>query len=92
ACRYGGDEFMICLPNLKSKDTVEFAKRLLNSILLTAPVVNGSRIPVTLSIGASCFPENSEDIEEIIKQADQALYKAKNQGKNQICIWSPDLR
>ncbi|MDD5645416.1 MAG: sensor domain-containing diguanylate cyclase, partial [bacterium] len=68
ACRYGGDEFMICLPNLKSKDTVEFAKRLLNSILLTAPVVNGSRIPVTLSIVASCFPENSEDIEEIIKQ------------------------
>ncbi|MCK9554641.1 sensor domain-containing diguanylate cyclase [bacterium] len=92
ACRYGGDEFMVCLPNLKSQDTIEFGKRVLNSILLTAPIVNGARIPVTLSIGASCFPENSEDIEEIIKQADRALYKAKNQGKNQICIWTPDLR
>ena len=50
---------------------------------------------LTVSVGVACFPEHANDAQELILHADQALYTAKNRGKNTILIWEPlrpDLR
>ncbi|MCP4650175.1 MAG: sensor domain-containing diguanylate cyclase [PVC group bacterium] len=87
ACRYGGDEFMTCLHNLNPKDTIQLGKRLIETVQNTGPLFEDSKFFVGISIGVAIYPENSDDIVKLIEKADQALYKAKEKGKNQIYGW-----
>ena len=85
ACRYGGDEFMICKLSIKEENAVQIGQRLLESVLNTKPVPESGSLNLSISIGIALFPENSDNIEEVIKKADEALYYAKENGKGQIC-------
>ncbi|MEW9094912.1 MAG: sensor domain-containing diguanylate cyclase [Clostridiaceae bacterium] len=81
-CRFGGDEFLIIIPNLRSSEDLEnIIKRILNSKDKFAENIN-SNIEVSFSIGSSIYPYNGEDINTLIQKADKAMYVAKGKVVN----------
>jgi diguanylate cyclase (GGDEF)-like protein len=77
-CRYGGEEFVVVLPQTDKKGASIVAERMRAQANLY--------IPKTISIGISTFPEDASDISSLIEKADQALYEAKRTGKNRYCL------
>lgn len=86
--RYGGDEFVIILPKLTQSKSVEVGSRILNAISGKECLINDKPISFTVSIGVATFPEDAHSGEDLIKKADEALYWAKQHGKNRVCIAS----
>ena len=86
-CRFGGDEFFIAMSNCGSKEAYvkcqELQKLVADRKLSCSIQVKDA---VTLSIGIASFPEDGKSAKELIKAADNALYQAKKQGKDQIVI------
>jgi two-component system cell cycle response regulator len=84
AARYGGEEFVICLANTDSGSAFEFAERLLAAIRdLSIQQLKGDRI--TASIGISTYQNNNvTSYQELLESADNAMYQAKQAGKDQI--------
>ena len=81
--RYGGDEFTVVLPNIKSsKDAGIVAQKIIKNIALPF-IINGNKHGIGVSIGICVFPEYGRTIDILIKKADQAMYEAKKGGKNQ---------
>jgi diguanylate cyclase (GGDEF)-like protein/PAS domain S-box-containing protein len=80
-CRIGGDEFVLVLPQISQIDDVtKFAQRIL--VAFQEPFVFGShRLQVTTSIGIAVYPEDGTNIEHLLKNADSAMYLAKEQGR-----------
>lgn len=87
-CRYGGEEFVILLPNSSLKNATTIAQNIRKSIeLSTIELPSKETFKFTISIGVSQVSINDEDtIEVALKRADDALYEAKSKGKNQVCI------
>ena len=81
-CRYGGDEFVIVLKNCSSSD----AKNKLEIVNKEFEGITNLGIGVSLSFGITEYEEN-KTLEEAIKEADQALYISKNNGKNKISVY-----
>jgi len=84
--RYGGDEFIVVLPKTDKKLALKLAQRLMNLFSdkdIRVPGGSGS-LRVTLSVGISSFPEDTDNMDELMKKADAALYEAKKKGKNRI--------
>lgn len=85
--RLGGDEFILVLRDIKSPEMAAvFAEKILN-ILLKPIIIKEHELLVTASIGISFYPSDGEDYHSLIKSADLALYKAKEEGRNnyQFC-------
>jgi diguanylate cyclase (GGDEF)-like protein len=82
AARYGGDEFIVLLPDTPSKGAMEVAERIRNRILKTPLVVDGRTIAASVSIGVACYPEDGGTLDALAAQADGALYSAKQDGRN----------
>lgn len=80
--RFGGDEFLILLPNTNIENAKLVALKLIDSISIYN---KNKEISFTVSIGSSQFNENDKSIENMIKRADESLYEAKKMGKN--CIF-----
>jgi len=84
--RWGGDEFVGIFPGLKEENMLEFGEKLLAAISsLEIPVGNGN-ISINNSIGFSCFKDTDDDYNDVLKRADDAMYKSKKQGKNRVNI------
>ncbi len=86
--RYGGEEFVIILPETNKKGGFARAKRVLDDVR-NFPFQNRESQPngkLTVSIGISEYPSDASDWEFLIKKADDALYKAKNNGRDQIAL------
>ena len=84
--RIGGEEFSVILPDCPSEQALEVAERL--RIAVEAHIFNileGIKMNITISIGAATYPDNVIDLEDLIKQADTALYSAKRSGRNKVC-------
>ena len=82
-CRYGGEEFMVLLPGLSRIKTVAAAERLRASVQdLSIPYAGRILPTVTISCGIASFPEDGNQIQSILKNADDALYLAKDEGRN----------
>jgi diguanylate cyclase (GGDEF)-like protein/PAS domain S-box-containing protein len=84
--RFGGDEFVIILPSLREP---EEAIRVADKILKTLShgfVITGQKILVSTSIGISLYPEDGQEVEGLLDQADVAMYRAKSLGKNQYAF------
>ena len=89
--REGGDEFVVILPDLEKP---EHARLVGDKILkeLARPVeINGHDIHVTPSIGISHYPNDATDVQQLLKQADNAMYQAKDAGRNTIRFFTNDL-
>lgn len=81
--RFGGEEFIILLTNCSMKEGQILGKRLLESIRKQPIRTEVGEIPVTLSIGLACG-ESTQTLEDLIEEADRALYRAKQAGRDQL--------
>ena len=86
AVRYGGEEFVIILPSTSKEQASNLAERVRMSVENTNIPYRNEVINVTVSIGVSEFSEGSKSISESIKQADEAMYQAKTNGRNCIVV------
>ncbi|MFO1417606.1 MAG: EAL domain-containing protein [Methylotetracoccus sp.] len=88
AARLGGDEFAILMPNQTTDGAMAFAS-LLNKRLTALPIsVQQKMFHVTASIGVALIPDHGSDIEEIMANADLAMYQAKNSGRGRVHMFS----
>jgi len=85
--RPGGEEFTVLLPGTSLEDAITAAERLRGAMHKTPNATGG---PVTVSIGVARFPEHGKDLEGALKEADKALYHAKNAGRNLTCVAQPE--
>jgi diguanylate cyclase (GGDEF)-like protein len=90
--REGGDEFTILLTRIdKYEDILYMAKKLQNNILKNF-TINGIEVRITASIGVSIYPDHDVIAENLIKYADIAMYRAKENGKNGIEVYLPKMK
>uniref|UniRef100_A0A7C4TC10 Diguanylate cyclase n=1 Tax=candidate division WOR-3 bacterium TaxID=2052148 RepID=A0A7C4TC10_UNCW3 len=86
--RYGGDEFIILLPETKKMDAKRTAYRIMNAIRTFDFFKKELKVKeLNVSIGVASFPEDAGGTYDLIKKADVALYKAKEQGGNEIVVF-----
>ncbi|HED36292.1 MAG TPA: bifunctional diguanylate cyclase/phosphodiesterase [Gammaproteobacteria bacterium] len=86
--RWGGDEFVIILPEISGpSDLKKVAESLMEKLQIELAEESFDNI-VTLSIGGALFPENGDNAESLLVQADKALYAAKDRGRNNVQIYS----
>ena len=89
--RWGGDEFCILLPNIKRLSGIfKLCDRILNTHLNNI-IIEGQELHITASIGVSLFPQDGTSPDMLIKNADAAMYKSKELGKNQFHLYKPDM-
>ncbi|MDR0307771.1 MAG: diguanylate cyclase [Chitinispirillales bacterium] len=93
--RWGGEEFVVLLPNTNADGAMSVAENIRKNIEKT-PIQNlcdsSQELHISASMGvASIEPTDSSSIEEFIKQADEALYRAKETGKNRVCLYTVDI-
>lgn len=84
-CRWGGEEFLVLLPEMDLSHAAELAERFRDSISQRELKVNGVHIAITVSIGVAEY-QKLEPAEDLIKRADLALYQAKEAGRNQVVL------
>ncbi len=83
--RYGGDEFMLILPNTDKEIASAIIDRIRQKIeVMEVSVQNGARVKLTSSFGLASFPDDGTSIDDLIVKADERLYTSKSLGKNKI--------
>lgn len=85
-CRFGGDEFVVALPNTEHEQAVQFAKRLHQSIGQMLSRFSRGETSVTISIGVTAILPADNSYEDTLKRVDHALYGAKRQGKDRVVL------
>lgn len=89
AGRWGGEEFVVCLPGAGLEGTLTVARKILEAI--RSRPFGQPELEATVSIGASVYPDHGASISMLLKHADQALYAAKHGGRNRVLPFSPEL-
>lgn len=90
--RYGGEELVVILPETNKVNTIIKAERIRRKIQEMPLIFDGKKIEISVSGGIATFPQDAEEANKLIHCADQALYRAKGEGKNRICLYSIDKR
>ncbi|MFC0187068.1 EAL domain-containing protein [Fictibacillus aquaticus] len=88
--RQGGDEFIVLLPHTTSDEITKKAQKLIEHFQRSV-MCGGQELFVTPSIGISMYPSDGRDIETLIKNADTAMYRVKEQGKNGFQFYTPEM-
>ena len=84
--RVGGEEFCVLLPDCSEERSFQIASRIKENVKKHQFDIGEDRfIQVTVSIGLATYPDKVEVLDELMKQADNALYKAKHEGRNRVC-------
>jgi len=86
ACRVGGDEFLILIPNVENEQYIETVAEKILDIFNESFKIDNNDLYMTTSIGGAVYPRDGQDVETLIKNADIAMYKAKEKGKNKFEI------
>jgi diguanylate cyclase (GGDEF)-like protein len=90
-CRVGGDEFAVILERPLSTSALEMVAAKIVAMTATPMVLEGNEVTVTASIGISVFPDSGQSAEELVRNADTAMYSAKKAGKNTYALFSPSM-
>lgn len=85
--RYGGDEFIALLPQTDQKNAIEAAERIRKAIENTAFDMDGHQIKSTASVGIASFPAQADNTNDLLRNADIALYTSKNTGRNKVTLF-----
>jgi diguanylate cyclase (GGDEF)-like protein len=92
AARYGGDEFVMLLPDTSREDTLSFAERFRGMVESRKITYNGHVLSITISGGVATFPDDAYDAVKLIQFADHSLNVAKRQGKNLVLGYKKEAR
>lgn len=90
ACRFGGEEFLILMTGLSAAAACPRAEQWRARFAAAEIRSDGRRVPLSLSIGMAAFPEHGQTAEELVHRADQALYAAKLNGRDQVVIYAAE--
>jgi diguanylate cyclase (GGDEF)-like protein len=87
ACRYGGEEFLLLLPDTSLETTWQRAEQVREGVKQLQVFYQGGPLgPITLSLGVAAFPQHGPTSEALLQVADSALYRAKRHGRDQVAI------
>ncbi|HEY1502126.1 MAG TPA: EAL domain-containing protein [Acidobacteriaceae bacterium] len=89
--RVGGDEFLVLLPGVETIAEVQSMASRIVSSLTGEFIIQGRSLSVSCSLGISIFPEHGGDEETLIKNADAAMYNAKEKGCNTFCLFTDEM-
>jgi diguanylate cyclase (GGDEF)-like protein len=87
ACRYGGDEFVVVLGNVTEDIAFARAEKLRKSVAKHQILHKKDKVSNSVSIGIAMFPDHGSSGETVLQKADQALYQAKQMGKNRVVVY-----
>jgi len=89
--RVGGDEFTVLLPAIRNQgEAIEVAERILD-VLRGPRAIDGQEFGVTTSIGITLYPQDGADPETLLRNADTAMYRAKEQGRDNYQLYTPAM-
>jgi diguanylate cyclase (GGDEF)-like protein len=87
ACRFGGEEFLLILPEATSEGATRRAEAIRGAIkLLTLIHLDRPLGAITVSLGVALYPDHASDVEALLRSADESLYKAKRGGRDRVVI------
>jgi len=87
--RLGGEEFSVLLPSTQSEDAVKLAERLRLAVEAESfEIREQQRMSVTASIGVAAYGDDTPDLDALLRNADAAMYQAKNQGRNRLILYT----
>jgi len=84
AARYGGDEFIVMLPDTPARGAFEVAERIRNAVESTPFQAGAETVHCSVSIGAASYPQDGRTLDALLARADRALYQAKEAGRNRV--------
>ncbi|WP_042146793.1 diguanylate cyclase [Paucisalibacillus sp. EB02] len=87
--RYGGEEFIIILPTVGQGEALELGNVIRKKV--TSQRFLGDKFEITISMGIATFPDHGQHVRELIDKVDQALYMAKETGRNNAKVWNRDF-
>ena len=85
--RYGGEEFCVVLPDTDNGGAGYVAERIRSAVEEATIKAYDTTVKATVSLGIAVYPQDGKEMTELIDKADWALYRAKKQGRNQICAF-----
>lgn len=88
--RFGGDEFIVLLPETPAIGAMDVAERIRDAFASSPVNVDGTRVECTVSIGVASYPEDGGSIDAVTARADRAMYQGKQQGRNRVVRFQPD--
>jgi len=91
AARYGGEEFVILLYNTSVAAAANIADKIRNIVRDSTVNADGSPLNITISLGVSSFPMPSMNAENLVKNADTALYYSKEHGRDQVSVYNNEM-
>jgi diguanylate cyclase len=91
ACRYGGDEFVVMLPDVEHPDQVASVAAKIRSKLANPCSIEGYRVHMTASLGAAIYPGDGGTSEQLLRQADMAMYREKTEAHSRPSITPTDI-
>ena len=90
AARYGGEEFIVLLHNTTAEGAVTVAEKIREIIQGAVVPADGNQLAVTASFGVSAYPELARSTHDLVKSADEALYRSKENGRNRVTRYVPN--
>ncbi len=90
--RYGGDEFTILLQETSGPRAVEAGERIRIAVQNTSVDVESNRVGATVSIGIASFPNDGDNVHDLMHKADLALYQSKRCGRNRLTVYSDSIK
>lgn len=92
ACRFGGEEFALVMPEIGRDEAIERCETLRLSVSRLQVRYGGQPLgPINISLGLAWFPADGEQMETVLHAADLALYRAKRGGRNRLCVYSREM-
>jgi len=85
-CRYGGEEFAVFLPDCSKERAAQLSEEFRERVAEQAFYLKRQETRMTVSVGVASLPQDGILREQLIEKADRALYKAKQSGRNRVCV------
>jgi diguanylate cyclase (GGDEF)-like protein/PAS domain S-box-containing protein len=89
--RLGGDEFILLLPGIENADLAVHAAQRIQESLRVPFSIREHELHVSVSVGITIFPDDGRDLDTLVRNADLAMYRAKDHGRDQYCLFTPAM-